>query len=137
MEFIARIIRHIPDDQFKIIRHYGVYSRRIKSQCKKIVSEWQEKVKKWIVKVKKFLRRRTWSERVKETTGKDPMTCSHCQCFYDYKGEVCLEDGKLHIKYAVDEMGRRFLEDEINEKYKEKKKLFYFIELPQLPLMSS
>ena len=120
-EFIARIIRHIPDEQFKIIRHYGVYSRRIKAQCKKIVSEWQEKVKKWIVKVKKVLRRRTWSERVKETTGKDPMTCSHCQCFYDYKGEVCFEDGKLHIKYAVDEMGRRFLEDEINEKYKEKK----------------
>src|SRR5699024_1985554 len=29
-EFMSRLIRHIPDEQFKTIRHYGVYSRRIK-----------------------------------------------------------------------------------------------------------
>ena len=29
-EFIKRLIVHIPDEQFKTIRYYGIYSRRIK-----------------------------------------------------------------------------------------------------------
>ncbi|MGG1307774.1 transposase, partial [Brevibacillus agri] len=35
-EFIARLIRHIPDEQFKTIRYYGVYARRVKNLCKKV-----------------------------------------------------------------------------------------------------
>ncbi|WLR42431.1 transposase [Bacillus carboniphilus] len=34
-EFISRLIRHIPDEQFKTIRHYGMYSRRCKGLSKK------------------------------------------------------------------------------------------------------
>src|SRR5690606_8188961 len=41
----------------------GVYSRRIKSLCKKLVSEWQKAATRWIVKAKRMLKRRTWSER--------------------------------------------------------------------------
>ncbi|MFD0681443.1 transposase [Paenibacillus sp. GCM10027630] len=73
-EFIARVIRHIPDEQFKTIRHYGVYSRRTKSLSKKLVTAWQKEARKWIVKAKRVLRRKTWSEKVKEHTGKDPMS---------------------------------------------------------------
>lgn len=99
-EFIARLIIHIPDEQFKTIRYYGVYSRRIKSLCKTLVSAWQKEVRKWIVKVKKTITRRKWEQRIKEQTGKDPMVCPHCQCYYEYKGEVCLKEGQLEIKYA-------------------------------------
>ncbi|MDL0421356.1 transposase [Caldibacillus thermoamylovorans] len=63
-EFISRLIRHIPDEQFKTIRHYGMYSRRIKNLCKKVLNAWQQKAKRWIVKVKKTLRRQTWRERI-------------------------------------------------------------------------
>ncbi|MCR8631774.1 transposase [Paenibacillus sp. N5-1-1-5] len=52
-EFIPRVIRHIRDEQFKTIRHYGVYSRRTKSLSKKLVTEWQKEAMKWIVKAKK------------------------------------------------------------------------------------
>jgi hypothetical protein len=45
-EFIARLIRHIPDEQFKTIRHYGVYSRRTKSLSKKLVTAWQKEARK-------------------------------------------------------------------------------------------
>jgi hypothetical protein len=100
-EFIARVIRHIPDEQFKTIRHYGVYSRRTKSLSKKLVTAWQKEARKWIVKAKRVLRRKTWSEKVKEHTGKDPMVCPKCECYYEYKGEVYLKDGKLTVKYAV------------------------------------
>jgi len=31
-EFITAVIRHIPDEQFKTIRHYGVYSRGLKKK---------------------------------------------------------------------------------------------------------
>ena len=59
-EFIIRLIRHIPDEQFKTIRHYGMYSRRSKSLSKKMLAAWQQGTRRWILKVKKTLRRQTW-----------------------------------------------------------------------------
>jgi hypothetical protein len=100
-EFISRLIRHISDEQFKMIRHYGLYARRIKKQCKEKVRAWQEKVKKTLVKVKKLINRRKWHERIKEQTGVDPMVCPKCESYYEYKGEVCLEEGQLVVKHAV------------------------------------
>jgi len=113
-EFIARLIRHIPDENFKTIRYYGVYSRRIKGLCKKLVSEWQKEARKWIVKAKRLLKRRTWSERIKEQTGKPPC-CPKCEGYYEYKGEVCLEEGILQIKYAKCSVTRACLERMIND----------------------
>lgn len=100
-EFITRLTRHIPDENFKTIRYYGVYSRRIKALCKTMVTAWQKEARKWIVKIKRIMKRRNWRERVKEGTGKDPLVCPKCECYYEYKGEVCLEDGQLQIKYAA------------------------------------
>ena len=114
-EFISRIIRHIPDEQFKTIRHYGVYSRRIKAVCKRLITAWQKEVRKWIVKVKRTLTRRNWRQRIKEQTGKDPMVCPHCKNYYEYKGEVCLEDGILKIKYASSPTAERCLERMISD----------------------
>ena len=36
-EFIHAMIDHIPDKQFKTIRHYGVYSRGIKRKVKRLL----------------------------------------------------------------------------------------------------
>jgi len=113
-EFIGRLIRHIPDENFKTIRYYGVYSRRIKSLCKKLVSEWQKAARRWIVKAKRILKRRTWSERVKEQTGKPPC-CPKCESYYEYKGEACLEEGKLKVKYAVCSTSKACLERMIRD----------------------
>ncbi|XJZ27405.1 transposase [Bacillota bacterium Lsc_1132] len=109
-EFIGRLIRHIPDENFKTIRYYGVYSRRKKADCKQKVAIFQEKVKRQIVKVKKVLRKRNWSQRIKDLTGKDPMVCSKCSCYYEFKGSVCLQDGTLKIKYAKCKYSRAYLE---------------------------
>jgi hypothetical protein len=62
-EFISRLIRHIPEEGFKTIRHYGVYARRIKGVCKKVVAIWQKQARKWIVKAKRMLKRRSWVRR--------------------------------------------------------------------------
>lgn len=38
------------------------------------------------------------------------MTCPKCQCYYDYKGEICLEDGQLKVKVALCSISRAVLE---------------------------
>jgi len=113
-EFISRLIRHIPDEQFKMIRHYGIYARRAKKICKEKVRAWQATVKRTLVKVKQLIRRK-WQERIKVSTGKDPMVCPKCECYYEYKGEVCLEDGKLRVKYASCQTSKATLERMIQD----------------------
>nr|WP_135557750.1 transposase [Paenibacillus cymbidii] len=109
-EFITRLIRHIPDEHFKTIRYYGIYSRRTKIASKKLLHVWQEQSRKWVVRVQRVLKRRFWRERVKQTTGKDPLVCPRCECYYEYKGEVCLQEGKLRGKYARCRMTQACLE---------------------------
>jgi hypothetical protein len=121
-EFITRLIRHIPDEQFKTIRHYGMYSRRIKTVCKKVLCQWQREVKRWITKLKKTLRRQTWRERVVACGGEDPLMCSRCACYYEYKGEVCLKNGKLEIRVALCQNTKRYLEEEIYGVISQKKR---------------
>jgi hypothetical protein len=114
-EFIGRLIRHIPDEQFKTIRHYGVYSRRVKGLCRKLVTAWQREARRWIVKAKRMLKRRNWREKVKAGTGKDPLVCPRCECYYDYKGEVCLQEGILRVKYASCQTTKHVLERMIRD----------------------
>ncbi|NPV92839.1 MAG: transposase [Firmicutes bacterium] len=109
-EFIGRIISHIAEEQFKTIRHYGVYGRRIKVLSKKLISAWQKEARRWIVKIKSIIKRRNWSERIKEQTGKDPLVCPACQNYYEYQGEVCLKQGELVVKYAVEKTARACME---------------------------
>jgi len=124
-EFISRLIRHIPDEQFKTIRHYGMYSRRSKNLSKKVLIEWQKKAKRWIVNVKKTLRRQTWRQRIVSSGRKDPLVCPKCECYYEYKGEVCLVQGELVIKVALCRTTRTYLErviDHFNGIKKEQKR---------------
>jgi hypothetical protein len=67
------------------------------------------------VKAKQMLRRRKWSEKIKEQTGKDPLVCPKCECYYEYKGEVCLKEGQLMIKKAVCKTSHLVLERMIRE----------------------
>ncbi|MFC4967711.1 transposase [Paenibacillus sp. GCM10023248] len=85
-EFIARVIRHIPDENFKTIRYYSVDSRKLKKVSKKPVTDWQKEARKWIVRAQRQQKRRNWRERIHRTTGKDPLVCPKCECYYDYKG---------------------------------------------------
>lgn len=56
-EFISRLIRHIPAELFKSIRHYGMYSRRTKNLCERVLSAWQEKAKRCIYKKFKIVKK--------------------------------------------------------------------------------
>ena len=42
LEFIGLLVRHIPDSQFKMVRYYGIYSRKRKSNAQKVMSVWKK-----------------------------------------------------------------------------------------------
>jgi hypothetical protein len=111
MEFIARIIRHIPDRNFKTIRYYGLYSRRNKAKVDKILKIKRNKIPK-----------KSWKEKIEAGTGKNPLICPRCEIEMEYKGEVCLKNGKLVITYAKCSKARRCLEELIGYEPPGKKK---------------
>lgn len=112
-DFILSLIRHIPDKGFKTIRHYGLYSRRIKTVVKKIVRHLQEKMEKLLISARKMTQPKKWRERITETFGIDPLKCPHCDNIYDFKGTVVSKNGCLVIQYANDKDARRYLREEI------------------------
>lgn len=109
-EFIIRLIRHIPDEQFKTIRHYGMYSRNKKAKIKALLTKWQKEVKKWFVRTGDTLRKRNWREKFLVNNQPDPLVCSKCENYYEYKGEVCLQEGVLTIRVALCDNARKYLE---------------------------
>ena len=119
-EFILSLIRHIPDKDFKTIRHYGLYSRRIKTVVQKIVRHLQEKMEKLLISARKMTQPKKWRERITETFGVDPLKCPHCGNFYEFKGTVVSKNGHLAILYANDRDARRYLREEIERIESEK-----------------
>lgn len=71
-EFIARLVRHIPDKNFRQIRYYGIYANRAKTH---------ELVKaRAILKLteRKRLAIVDWRQRRKRQHGFDPLICGYC-----------------------------------------------------------
>lgn len=85
-EFIGRLIRHIPEKQFKMVRNYGLYSRnhQHKERLLKTIDEKKIEAKKKL---------RNWRFRIMKAYGNDPLECPNCKnkmCWdgiYDGKGE--------------------------------------------------
>ena len=117
--FIQALIRHIPDHQFKTIRRYGIYSRRLKTVMKAIVESYQKTIHKLLVNVQKALKPNTWSERITEEFGENPMECPKCGETYECLGMSVYKKGRLTIQYAKNQEARRFMKEE-NQKIEEK-----------------
>jgi len=80
-EFIGRIIRHIPDKHFRMIRYYGVYSNRGGEKYVKLKKLVGEKYGSDF-RFENFVAR-TWRERVIEATNIDPLMCPKCKIQMD------------------------------------------------------
>ena len=68
-EFIKRLIKHIPDKNFKVVRYYGLYSKEHK-QSKKIFTLLNQNQ----VAIRKKLRQ--WNLSIELSFGYDPTRCS-------------------------------------------------------------
>lgn len=72
-EFIARIIRHIPNKYFKQVRYCGIFANRVKSELCIIAL---------FLLNKEFLPQRhilSWQQRMFKQNGVDPLACPICK----------------------------------------------------------
>lgn len=111
-EFIGALIRHIPENQFKTIRRYGIYSRRIKTIMKKVLSNYQKEIQRMLVNVKKALKPKLWCERIAEEFGVNPLECTRCGEYYEFSGVSVSKNGRLVVKYAKNKESERFMREE-------------------------
>lgn len=81
-EFIAKLIRHIPDKNFKMVRNYGLYSRNNKHK-KLFIKRVDE------YKVKALKKLRNWRFRLIQAYKYDPLSCPKC-------GETMKWEGIYH-----------------------------------------
>jgi len=79
MEFIRRMVQHIPPKGFKRIRYYGLHAtckaNKVKELLKSIIKTLSE-ITDLITKPKKW----RFRERVIKTYNRDPLTCDKCGC---------------------------------------------------------
>ena len=111
-EFIGALTRHIPENQFKTIRRYGIYSRRIKTIMKKVLSNYQKEIQRMLVNVKKALKPKLWCERIAEEFGVNPLECTRCGEYYEFSGVSVSKNGRLVVKYAKNKESERFMREE-------------------------
>ena len=91
LDFISRVIQHIPEKHFKMIRYYGLYARHRESDKKlrRAISREAHRL---------FLSFNRWRDSILLSFGYDPCTCSECghtmvflELYYNHK-RVPLED---------------------------------------------
>ena len=70
-EFIQRLIRHIPEKHFKMIRYYGLYARH-REQDKKLFRAISKEKHKVLLSFNK------WRNSILSSFGYDPLKCPRC-----------------------------------------------------------
>jgi hypothetical protein len=75
MEFISRLIMHIPDKNFRCIRYYGFLANRLRGKLLPLV----HKLLQSTVDLSKNLYL-TWQNLISISFGFDPLMCPKCHC---------------------------------------------------------
>ncbi|GAB4258013.1 MAG: hypothetical protein Kow00111_03510 [Thermincola ferriacetica] len=79
LEFIGKLVMHIPPKYFKMVRRYGLYQPNKNNQAQKIVSLWNYVKSKDLMKTRKIKNRKlTWKERIRKEFGENPIACPKC-----------------------------------------------------------
>jgi hypothetical protein len=76
--FIGRMVEHIFPKGFQRVRYYGL-------QATKTFSKWKEVIKKGLKRIGRVVKgayqvveKKTYRQRYKEVSGRDPMVCRYC-----------------------------------------------------------
>lgn len=95
VEFIRKLIRHIPPHYFNVIRHYGIVASRVKSLYKKSTGIL-------LGKLSSVEKTKNWRERQTHFHGKDPMLCTICNTLMKFVS-VHYPNSLSSIKKQMDE----------------------------------
>ena len=92
IEFIKKLIIHIPEEQFKMIRYYGIYAQNTKErpQLIKMVNEKVQEIRKKL---------RSWRMRIMRSFGYDPIECEKCGSKMVISDIVYKDHGSLMESY--------------------------------------
>ena len=97
LEFIERLIRHIPEKHFKMIRYYGVYARHKKSD-NKLRRAISPEVRNYLIS------RNRWRNNIFRYFGYDPLCCPNCS-----KTMIYLELRYNHKHVSLEEMYKKVM----------------------------
>lgn len=78
-EFIGRLVKHIPNKHFRMIRHYGLYANRVKKSLWELLTYQISKLfsyAKILFEPKKLFN--NWRDRIIDSIGIDPLICENC-----------------------------------------------------------
>ena len=75
LQFIGRLIMHIPQKGYQMVKRYGLYARHIKPVFRKAM-ELMRKAKQLVFNF--FSGRDTWRQRIISRFQKDPLLCPIC-----------------------------------------------------------
>lgn len=106
IDFIKRLIVHIPEEQFKMIRYYGIYAQHTKERPM-LIKLVNDKIKELRRKMRK------WRIRIMKSFGYDPLECEKCG------GKMTIVDVFYKGYGSVMEIYRKRVEAEVNVKVKE------------------
>ena len=74
--FLGRLIRHIPDKRFPMIRHAGLFANRWKGRYLAQVQAARQPSES--APERSETRVRSWAQRQVEYRGRDPLACPRC-----------------------------------------------------------
>lgn len=78
-EFLKRLIQHIPEKNFRMIRHYGFYANRIKNSLLNTLALLVAPIfGRAFVLYDPDAEPQSWRQRIARATGADPLMCPHC-----------------------------------------------------------
>ena len=97
LEFIEKLIQHIPEKHFKMIRYYGLYARHRKED-KKLQHAVSKEKHKFLLSLNR------WRNCICGSFGYDPIQCPCCK-----NTMVVLEIYHNHKRVSLDEMYERVI----------------------------
>ena len=75
LQFIGRLIMHIPMKGYQMVKRYGLYARHIRPAFRKAL-ELLRRAKQMLFSF--FSKRFTWRQRIINSFRKDPLLCPSC-----------------------------------------------------------
>lgn len=80
-EFLIRLIRHIPEKNFRMIRYYGLYANAVRNKLLPILIPQIAAL--YTTAELTYEPKKTWRELMVESTGVDPLVCPNCNVRMD------------------------------------------------------
>lgn len=77
--FIGRMVQHTFPKGFQRIRYYGVQATKTFAKLKGLIREALATVKGVVKGAIQIIAPKTYRQRYKQSTGRDPLRCPHCQ----------------------------------------------------------